>query len=276
MVVVDAVAENRTALAASGDLAVATRGLRKGYARRGAEQRAVLEDVDIGVSRGEFVAIVGRSGCGKSTLLRIIAGAAPADGGEIAVLGLRPSDLPPGRAVLVFQDYSRSLLPWRSAEANVWFGLERMALRRSEIRARAANALDRVKLGGFASLYPAELSGGMQQRLQLARAIAARPEILLLDEPFGSLDALTRYELEDELQGLCAEGMTTVLVTHDIDEAVYLADRVLVLGGTPAGVLLEVRVDLPRPRAQDRTKASARFVELRNQLLSRLTDVRQS
>jgi NitT/TauT family transport system ATP-binding protein len=236
----------------------------------------VLDGTNLLVRRDEFIAVVGRSGCGKSTLLRILAGAAREDGGEISVLGQEPSQLPPGRVVLVFQDYSRSLLPWRSAAGNVRFALERMGLERSEMRNRTADALERVNLTKFATLFPAELSGGMQQRLQLARAIAARPEILLLDEPFGSLDALTRYELEDELQKLCGEGMTAVLVTHDIDEAVYLADRVIVLGGSPAAVEINLKVDLPRPRSQGLTKASSQFAKLRNQLLEKLFDGRSS
>jgi NitT/TauT family transport system ATP-binding protein len=262
-------------IATADEVAIRTQALRKTYRQRGAAERTVLEGLNLSVRRGEFLGIVGRSGCGKSTLLRILAGVSRPDGGEANVLGLQPDRIDPGRVVLVFQDYSRSLLPWRTAEANVRFGVERLGLTHPEIARRVADALERVKLTSFAASYPAELSGGMQQRVQLARAIAAHPQILLLDEPFGSLDALTRYELEDELQGLCAEGMTAVLVTHDIEEAVYLADRVVVLGGSPAGIELELNVDLPRPRSQDRTKSSGRFVQMRGALLERLLHGRQ-
>jgi NitT/TauT family transport system ATP-binding protein len=268
--------DEMTRLASPDEIVIRTHNLRKSYGRRGmVTAHTVLDAVNLAVRRDEFIAVVGRSGCGKSTLLRVLAGVAREDGGEVSVLGHEPSQLLPGRVVLVFQDYSRSLLPWRSAAANVRFALERMGLERSEMRNRTADALERVNLTKFATLFPAELSGGMQQRLQLARAIAARPEILLLDEPFGSLDALTRYELEDELQRLCQEGMTAVLVTHDIDEAVYLADRVIVLGGSPAAVEINLEVDLPHPRSQGPTKTSSQFLQLRNRLLEKLFDGRQ-
>ncbi len=252
------------------DVDVDVSSLAKQFHLRGTS-RQVLKDVNLRVRREEFVAIVGRSGCGKSTLLRMLLGIVGMDAGRIEVLGTVPGATKPGDVVLVFQEYGRSLLPWRSAAGNVRFGVERLGLPRREAAARVDRALEQVGLAGFRNAYPAQLSGGMQQRLQLARAIAARPQVMLLDEPFGSLDALTRYELEDELQELSATGgMTTILVTHDIDEAIYLADRVVVLGGAPANVQLDMQIDLPRPRVQDATKSAPEFAEYRARLVQKL------
>ncbi len=256
--------------ARTGDVVVDVSDLAKQFQLR-ETTRKVLADVNLRVRREEFVAIVGRSGCGKSTLLRMLLGIVGADAGRIEVLGAAPGATRPGDVVLVFQEYGRSLLPWRSAAGNVRFGVERLGLPRREAAARVDRALEQVGLDSFRNAYPAQLSGGMQQRLQLARAIAARPQVLLLDEPFGSLDALTRYELEDELQQLSATGgMTTILVTHDIDEAIYLADRVVVLGGSPAHVQLDMTIELPRPRIQDATKSTAEFAEYRARLVQEL------
>jgi NitT/TauT family transport system ATP-binding protein len=253
------------------DVAIDVRSLAKRFQLRAAPPRTVLEGVDLQVRAGEFVAIVGRSGCGKSTLLRMLLGIVAPDAGSVSVLDGAPGATRPGEVVLVFQEYARSLLPWRSALGNVRFGVERLGLPKGVEAERVELSLARVGLEPFRNAYPAQLSGGMQQRLQLARAIAAQPRVMLLDEPFGSLDALTRYELEDQLQELCAAGgMTTILVTHDIDEAIYLADRVVVLGGVPAAVQLDVPIELERPRQQDATKSMPEFAQYRAQLVAEL------
>lgn len=258
------------------DVVIDVRNLSKQFHVRDAT-RMVLQGVNLTVRRDEFVAIVGRSGCGKSTLLRMLLGIVAPGDGSVEVLGAVPGGTKPGRVVLVFQEYGRSLLPWRTATGNVRFGVERLGLPKHEASQRVERALEQVGLGAFRDAYPAQLSGGMQQRLQLARAIAARPEVWLLDEPFGSLDALTRYELEDELQQLCGTGgMTTILVTHDIDEAIYLGDRVVVLGGEPAGIQLDMAIDLPRPRAQDATKSTKEFAAYRACLVNELLSPQRS
>ena len=224
---------------------------------------AALDDVSLTVRRGELVAVVGPSGSGKTTLLRCIAGLQPATTGSIRLHGATVTDVPDELAV-VFQDYGRSLFPWMTVRHNVDMPLRHRRLDPAERRTRVDSALDEVGLGDEADRYPWQLSGGMQQRVAIARAIAYRPEILLMDEPFGSVDAQTRADLQDQLLDVWrSHGSTIVLVTHDIDESVYLADRVVVLSRPPTQVAAEITVDLPRPRDQIETKASAGFVALR-------------
>ena len=240
--------------------------LQKRYSDRGP---AVLSDVSFDVRAGELVALVGPSGCGKTTLLRMLCGlTAPTDG--VVLLEGQPIVRPPLEVALVFQDYSRSLFPWLTVLGNVMFPLRwRGGASRAGKIARATAVLREMGLDGATHRYPWQLSGGMQQRVAIARALVSRPKILLLDEPFASVDALTRADLQDLLLRLHDEleerGVTIVHVTHDIDEAVYLADRVLVLSSAPARVLASIAVDLARPRDQIATRSSQRFLALRNE-----------
>jgi len=210
---------------------------------------SAVEDITFAVSRGEFICIVGPSGCGKSTLLRLLAGLLPPDRGHVYVQGRLLSG--PSRKIgIVFQ--KANLMPWRTVFDNVLLPLEVQRMPQPEARARVEQVLHLVDLTAFANSYPRELSGGMEQRVAIARALAHEPEILLLDEPFGALDALTRERLNLELLRIWeASHKTIVMVTHDIREAVFLADRVLVLSQRPGRITMEVPISLPRPRATD-------------------------
>ena len=238
------------------------RNLRFAY---GTAQDAALaiDDVSFSVGPGEFVSIVGPSGSGKTTLLRCVSGLIAPTAGEIRLHGNVITDVPAELAI-VFQDYGRSLFPWLSVHDNVDMPLRRLRLDRAERESRIASALTEVALSDAARKYPWQLSGGMQQRVAIARAIAYRPSILLMDEPFASVDAQTRADLQDTtLEVWRAHDSTVLFVTHDIDEAVFLSDRVVVLTRPPARVELEIPIDLPRPRDQIETRATTRFVELR-------------
>ena len=228
-----------------------------------------LTGVTFDVAEGELVALVGPSGCGKTTLLRIMCGLLAPSEGSVLLDGRRV-DRPSDQVALVFQDYGRSLFPWLNVFRNVTFPLGRNGLPKAERRARAEAALRDVGLDGAGSKYPWQLSGGMQQRVAIARALVSRPEVVFLDEPFASVDALTRAELQDVLLGVHARAenrrVTIVHVTHDVDEAVYLADRVLVLSPSPGTVAASVEVGLPRPRTQTETRSSRRFLEVRNEV----------
>ena len=249
-----------------GTTILSAEGVRKIYQGTAADTEAI-DDLSFSIAENEFVAIVGPSGCGKTTLLRLVAGLNPPTAGTIRLYGQRIDGIVRD-LVLVFQDYGRSLLPWRNAASNVALALEHASIDKREKERLVAEALETVGLGAFAAHYPWEMSGGMQQRLQIARAIAFRPRILLMDEPFGSLDALTRFELEDNLLRLWTASPKTVLfVTHDIDEAIYLSDRVIVVTKRPARVLTEFLVTLPRPRNQLDTRALAEFGQLRADIL---------
>lgn len=208
---------------------------------------AVLEDVSFQVEAGEFVVIVGPSGCGKTTLLKTIAGLVDPSSGDVHVGG-RPVVGPSREVAMVFQDFV--LLPWKTVLENVALGLKvQEGMARGPRRTRAREWVRRVGLEGFEDHYPSALSGGMQQRVGLARALAVDPDILLMDEPFGSIDAQTRQALQADLLELWAEEQKTVVfVTHDVDEAIFLADRVLVLSSKPATVVGEYTVDIDRPR----------------------------
>lgn len=239
----------------------------KTYFARG-KQKEVLRDVTFEVYSNEFVCVVGPSGAGKTTLLRCLAGLLPVSAGQILFEGQRIT-APPEKLALVFQDYSRSLLPWLTISSNVSLPLLRnKALSKTEKAQRAAEALAAVGLADCGNLYPWQLSGGMQQRAAIARALAYRPDVLLMDEPFASVDAQTRAELEDLILEVHRRfAVTVVLVTHDIDEAVYLADRVIVVLGSPSSVSEIVPVGLPRPRDQVTTKTHPGFGVLRSHIL---------
>ena len=228
--------------------------------------RTVLDDVSFHVAKGEFVSIMGRSGVGKTTLLRVLAGLQHSAPGSVVEFEGRKVDGPPDGVSLVFQNYTSALLPWRTIAANVALPLE-AALSRAERNDRVEATLEMVGLADRAGDRPPQLSGGMQQRVQLARALASQPAALLMDEPFGALDALTKSDNEDELLALAATTDTTVVfVTHDIDEAVYLSDRVLVLGGEPAQVAADIPVNCPRPRTQISTRESPEFLAARSRV----------
>ncbi len=222
-------------------------------AGKGTEIVLAVDRVDLAVRRGELVCVVGPSGCGKTTLLNAVAGFLPISSGELTLKNKKISRPGPDRA-MVFQQ--PGLLPWRDVLHNVTYGLEMSSrMGRKDAAARARELLELVGLGDFTHSYPHQLSGGMQQRVNLARALAVEPELLLLDEPFASVDAQTRETLQTELLGICKRANVTALfVTHDIGEAVFLADRVCVFSRRPGRIVSEVRVRLPEPRAEARLR----------------------
>lgn len=231
----------------------------------------VLRDVNFEVAPGEIIAIVGRSGTGKTTLLRVLAGLIAPTSGAVHLNGL-PVTGPPGSVVTVFQDYANALLPWRSVAKNVALGLERRVNKR-ERDERVREALRLVDLEKFADEYPWRLSGGMQQRVQIARALAMQPDVLLMDEPFGALDAITKQSLQDELLAVHSKTRPTIIfITHDIDEAIYLSDKVFVIAGSPGsgqpGTLTQcAETGLPRPRHTITTREQPGYLALRHRAL---------
>jgi NitT/TauT family transport system ATP-binding protein len=242
---------------------LSVRHLGKDYAIGRVEPKVAVQDISFDVSRGEFVCVVGPSGAGKTTLLRCLAGLTPPSRGEVLLDGepLRGASEQVG---VVFQDYSRSLFPWMSVARNIALPLKVRGLARAARREVVEEVLSLVGLPGVEERYPWQLSGGMQQRVAIARSLAYKPELLFMDEPYASVDAQARAELEDVIQDIHQRlGVTVFFVTHDIDEAVYLADRVVVLSGSPAVVRETVDVGLERPRNQIATKGSPNFLELR-------------
>jgi len=237
-------------------------GLRKTYARDG-RTLEVLDLARLSVADGEFVTVVGPSGCGKSTLLHVLGGFIPGDAGEIRVHGRAVVGPGPDRG-MVFQEFS--LFPWRTVGGNVGWGLEVRGAPAAERAAVVDRYLELTGLSEFRDHLPAELSGGMKQRVALARVLAFDPEVLLMDEPFGSLDAQTRETMQEELTGIWERTRKTIFfVTHDIDEAVYLGDRVVVLSARPARIREEVVIALPRPRSVSVRKSIA-FLETRSRI----------
>jgi len=229
---------------------------------RDGEATEVLRDFSLDVPKGRFVAILGPSGVGKSTLLRVVAGLLKPTAGTVRVATGEDKPLP---VAMVFQD--ARLLPWRTVADNVSFGLEHGQARARERRERAGAMLALVGLAGYEARYPHELSGGQRQRVALARALAVDPDVLLMDEPFAALDAITREGLQDELIGIHREtGKTVLFVTHSIDEAVYLADEVIAIAGRPGRLAAAVPVAAPRPRPRGHAELAAIAAALRERL----------
>ena len=236
--------------------------LKKTYGE-GDQAVEAIGDIGFEVEEKEFVCVVGPSGCGKTTLLKCMSGLLEPTSGEVHLRDQRV-DGPPEQMALVFQEYSRSLYPWMSVRQNVAFPLRRKKLGKAEAKEQVEQAVRSVDLEGFLDRYPWELSGGMQQRVAIARALAYQPEILLMDEPFASVDAQTRADLEDLILNVRKEyGVTVVFVTHDIDESVYLGDRIVVLTKSPTTVQELLDVDLPAERDQVETKELPEFARLR-------------
>jgi NitT/TauT family transport system ATP-binding protein len=252
-----------------GGTRLAVRELRKTFVV-GPQAKEVLDGLTFDVHEREFVCVVGPSGAGKTTLLKCLCGLLAPTSGEAYIDG-ELITAPPRSMALVFQEYTRSLMPWLTVERNVTLPLAALGMPKRERRQRAADALAHVGLADSPHRHPWQLSGGMQQRVAIARALAYQPEVLVMDEPFASVDAQTRFELEDLTLRVCAEyGVTVVFVTHDVDEAVYLSNRIIVLSKSPCRVQEILEVDLPRPRAQVQTRALPRFAELRTHLLEQI------
>ncbi len=249
-------------------------GLSKTFPARGKDAPVeALKDVSLTINDGEFVTVLGPSGCGKTTLLRIVAGLIRADAGTISLDG-KVIDGPGPERAMVFQ--SIALMPWATVLGNVAFGLKLRGISRSEREARAAELLELVGLSGFENRLPGELSGGMQQRVGLARALAVDPEILLMDEPFGALDEQTRRLLQEELLQIWETTRKTVIfITHSMEEAVLLGDRIVLMSPRPGRVVDVTQVPLPRPRAAtvDQIEGSAEFAAITAQLWQRLREM---
>ena len=228
-----------------------------------------LKGINLDIAKGEFISLIGHSGCGKSTLLNLIAGLTLPSSGVMVCDGREIHAPGPDRAV-VFQNHS--LLPWMTCYGNIYLGVERVfgaSESKAQLKARTRSALELVGLPHAAHKHPHEISGGMKQRVGIARALAMEPKVLLMDEPFGALDALTRARLQDELQGIVAKsGATVVMVTHDVDEAVLLSDRIVMLTNGPAATIGEIlTVDLPRPRERLALSEDPHYAHLRAQVL---------
>ena len=261
-------ADRSARLVASSKPLLQVRNLSKTFQRQNKHVTA-LENFDLTVDAGEFVAIVGPSGCGKSTFLHMLGGFEPIDGGSMILDGAEVSKPGPDRGML-FQEYA--LYPWRTVASNVLWPLEIQKVPKSERLKIADRFISMVGLTAFRNHYPNELSGGMKQRVALARVLALDPRILLMDEPFGALDAQNRELLQEELQQIWETSRKTVLfVTHDIDEAIYLADRVIVFTARPGRIKADIRIELPRPRGIE-IKKSHGYVEYRNQIWDLLRD----
>ncbi|HEY1504440.1 MAG TPA: ABC transporter ATP-binding protein [Stellaceae bacterium] len=232
----------------------------------------VLDHIDLSVADGEFLSIVGPSGCGKTTLLRLLAGLMAPSSGEILAEGKKITG-PSRERAIVFQDYSRSLLPWRSVWTNVALAFEGQGISRATRKTRSYALLEQMGLSQVGEYFPGQLSGGMQQRVQIARCLAQQPRIMLMDEPFGALDALTRQTLQDEISRLAKEQrVTVVFITHDLEEAIYLGDRVVALAPNPGRVAETIDVGLARPRNQLTTREDPVFLAHRHRLFKLLVE----
>lgn len=226
-----------------------------------------LQDVSLDIAPGEFVCVLGPSGCGKSTLLGALAGHLAPSSGQVRVDGAAVSGPHPDRG-LVFQHHT--LFPWQRVIDNVGFGLKMKGVSRAQRHEKARELLELVGLGGFEHSYPAQLSGGMQQRVEIARVLINHPRVMLMDEPFGALDAQTRLKMQELLLGVWARIRTTILfITHDIDEALFLGDRIIVMSPRPGRIIEELHIDFPRPRGPELV-TSPRFTELKRHCLALL------
>lgn len=224
---------------------IQVRGVNKSFKNKN-EELQVLSDISFNIQKGEIISILGESGCGKSTLLNIIGGFEQATSGEVLLDGLKVNK-PNRKCMMLFQNYG--LLPWRSVLKNVELGLEKIISNAKERKEKALHYIDLVGLRGKEHMFPHELSGGMQQRVGIARALAVRPELILMDEPFAALDTFNRYYLQNELLRIQEKEHTTmILVTHDIDEAIYLSDRIFIMHPGPGRIYKEIKIDITKPR----------------------------
>jgi NitT/TauT family transport system ATP-binding protein len=234
-------------------------------------QRKILEKISLNIFPGEFVCVVGPSGCGKTTMLRLISGLLHPTSGKVVFDDQKVTG-PRSDIAIVFQDYGKALLPWRTASGNVSLALEATRVPSAERPQRIQDLLDKMGLGNHAEKYPNQMSGGMQQRLQIARCLAQNPRVLLMDEPFGAIDAMTRQTLQDVVLAIAASTRATVFfVTHDLEEAIYLGDRVIGLLPNPGRISQYFDVRLPRPREQLKTREDAGFLKLRRELFDFIT-----
>lgn len=235
---------------------------------QGGKPLTAIRSINLNFGEGSFTSLVGPSGCGKSTLLQIIAGLMPASRGEIQFES-KSIDGPPKGMLYLFQQYTKSLFPWRTILQNVAFGPEneKQSQSKKDLRAECCRYIELVGLKGFEDYYPWQLSGGMQQRVAIARALVFKPKVLLMDEPFSAVDALTRVELQDQLLRLWKQfGLTIIFVTHDFEEAIYLSQEVVVLKRSPGEIIEQLNIDLPYPRHQLTTRESSSYLGLRHHL----------
>ena len=235
--------------------------------------RQILSGINVSIREGEFLSVVGPSGCGKTSLLNLAAGLLSPTSGFVTYAG-KPVTKPRQDIAIVFQDYGKALLPWRTASGNIALALEAMNYPKVDRRARISALLDLIGLSDHAEKFPNQLSGGMQQRLQIARCLAQDPAVLLMDEPFGALDALTRQALQDEVLSIAARtGATVLFITHDLEEAIYLGDRVIAMRPNPGRLDVSFDVDLPWPRDQLTTRERPEFLKLRRELFDFIKEV---
>ena len=255
---------------AEAPVLLSVQGIQKIYSTTGGRGVEAVRDLTFDLRKGEFACLVGPSGSGKTTLLKVISGLMAPTKGQVVLDG-KVVDGPPRNMALVFQEYGRSLYPWMRVAENVELPLKVAGIGKDERKTRVAEALEAVGLSHVPKSYPWQLSGGMQQRVAIARAVAYQPEVLLMDEPFAAVDAQTRADLEDLVRSVWAKlGLTVLFVTHDIDESVYLGERVIVLSSSPTVILEDLAIDLPAERDQLETRSDARFVELRHHVYEQI------